>query len=700
MDVPMGFVNQNILDTLFMNYATSKRVFLGRPQPFVLLFLLLSTGLHAQEQWASKILGYSSEYRPGPYGKEYRAVQILGRPNKLPSVGNSPCAWSPAQVNSVEEEWVKVGFEKTIPLRQVAIAENFNAGAIVRVFAYDEKSGEHLLVENSISPSKELGRMTYVYPADSSLNVNAIKVVLQPSRVLGFNQIDAIGISSSTTPMRGTILLTADTPKDLQKENLGKTVNSKGQEVAPVISPDGRLLFFTRGKYPGNLGDPGSQDVWVSSLDNNGNWGEATNMKAPVNTVGDNAATGISPDGKTIYLLNVYRPDGSMVEGLSKSTRTREGWSFPKECRIKNHYNEHDKKYTEFAISAKGKMMVLSVQRRDTEGNKDLYVCFLQPDDSWSEPKHMGTVVNTPDYEGSPFIASDDKTLYFTSAGFSGFGNGDIYLSRRLDDTWTNWSEPENLGPAINTPQWDGYFNIPASADYAYLSSMENSLGEEDIFRVRLFPAIKPEPVAIISGNVMDSETKQLMSADIVADIKSTNEEFARASFEPETGEFKMILPLKELYRITANQKGYFPVTEEINLTAESNFRIIRKNILMIPIKEGQKIRLSQIMFSQSSANVENSSQPEMERIVKMMAEYPKMVILLEGHTDNVGDWQKNVKLSEDRVLAVKKFLNSLGVDVHRIQTKAWGPANPISSNLTEETRQWNRRVEFTILKI
>ncbi len=700
MDVPMGFVKSIILDTIFMNSVTSNWPIFGRPLTLIILLLLSSPDLRAQEQWASKILGYSSEYRPGPYGKEYRAVQILGRPNKLPSVGDSPCAWSPAQVNSVDEEWIKVGFEKTIPLRQVAIAENFNAGAIVRVFAYDEKSGEHLLVENSISPSKELGRMTYIFPSDSSLKVNAIKVVLQPSRVLGFNQIDAIGISSSTAPMRATIRLTADTPKDLQKENLGKTVNSKGQEVAPVISPDGRLLYFTRSKYPGNTGNPDKQDVWVSSLGADNTWGEAANLKAPINTDGDNAITGISPDGKTVYLINVYRPDGSMVDGLSKSVRTREGWSFPKECRIKNHYNDQKNNYTEFAFSAKGKVMVLSVQRRDTEGNKDLYVSFLQPDDSWSEPKHMGSVINTPDNEWSPFIASDDKTLYFTSAGFSGFGSGDIYLSRRLDDTWTNWSEPENLGPAINTPLWDGYFNIPASADYAYLSSIENSLGEEDIFRVRLFPAIKPEPVAIISGNVLDAETKQLLSADIVADIKNTNEEFARASFEPETGEFKMILPLKELYRLTANQKGYFPITEEINLTNESNFRIIRKNILMLPIKEGQKIRLSQIMFSQSSADVEKSSQPEMERIVKMMTDYPTMEILLEGHTDNVGDWQKNVKLSEDRVLAVKKFLTSRGVEVQRIQTKAWGPANPISSNLTEETRQWNRRVEFTILKM
>lgn len=672
-----------------------------RTSLLIIWILGLSLGAKAQETlWATKTLGYSSEYRPGPYGKEFRAIQILGRPNKLPDVGNSPCAWSPAQANSIGDEWIKVGFEKSIPLRQVAIAENFNAGAIARVYAYNEKGEETLLIENSITPTKEIGKFTYIFPTDSTLMTNAIKVVLQPSRVLGFNQIDAIGISSSTALLKAEIHVFPDTPKDLQKENLGKNVNSKGQEVAPVISPDGKMLFFTRSKFPGNIGSPNRQDVWVSNLDNANVWQEAVNMKAPINNDGDNAITGISPDGKTVYLINVYRPDGSMVNGLSKSVRTRDGWSFPKEIKIRNHYNDHERNFTEFAISPKGKVLILSVQRRDTEGNKDLYVSFLQSDDTWSEPKHMGDVINTPDYEGSPFVASDNKTLYFTSAGFSGYGNGDIFVSRRQDDTWTNWSEPENLGPSINTPQWDGYFNIPASADYAYLSSMENSLGEEDIYRVRLFPAIKPEPVAIISGNVLDSETNQLMGADIIADLKSTNEEFSKATFEPETGEYKIILPLKDLYRLTASQKGYFPVTEEIDLTRETNFRLIRKNILLMPIKQGQKIRLNQLMFNQSSADVAPSSLPEMDRIGKMMTEYPTMEILLEGHTDNVGDWQKNVKLSEDRVLEVKKYLHSKGISLDRIQTKAWGGANPISSNVTEETRKWNRRVEFTILKM
>ncbi|WP_247235051.1 OmpA family protein [Telluribacter sp. SYSU D00476] len=680
----------------------------------ILLVALQSKAMAQQVLWASKVLGYSSEYRPGSYGQEYRASQILGKPNKLPDVGDSPCAWAPSLPNGTAEEWIKVGFDKAIPLRQVAIAENFNQGAISRVYAFDASAKEVLIYQytppapptkeggrgNASAPAREVGRMLNIFPKDSIFSANAIKVVLLPSRVSGYNQIDAIGISDDVAPIKATIRVSPEAPKELVKENLGKTINSKGQEVAPVISPDGKTLYFTRSKYPTNIGSATKQDVWVSTLDNTNNWGEAVNMNAPINNAGDNAITGISPDGKTLYLINVYRPDGTMVTGLSKSHRIRDGWSFPKECRIMNHYNEHKQNFTEFAFSPKGNVMLLSVQRRDTEGNKDLYVSFLRPDDTWSEPKNMGKVINTADYEGSPFIASDNKSLYFTSAGQSGYGNGDIFVSRRLDDTWTNWSEPENLGPAINTPQWDGYFNIPAAGDYAYFSSMENSLGEEDIFRIRLYPEIKPEPVAIVSGNVIDSETNFMVSSQIVTDIKSTNEEISKILFEPETGEFKLILPLKETYRITASREGFFPVTEEIDLSRETNFRTIRKNLALIPIKEGQRIRLNQIMFAQSSADVVNSSYPELDRIVTMMKQYATMEIMLEGHTDNQGDWQKNVKLSEDRVIEVKKYLIKHGIDHSRIQTKAWGPAKPIASNLTEQTRQWNRRVEFTILKI
>ncbi|GGB99303.1 hypothetical protein GCM10011325_28150 [Dyadobacter sediminis] len=674
--------------------------------------MIWSNGYGQEVFWANKVLGYSSELRPAQYGFAFRAKQILGEPNKLPDFGSSPCAWSPAEADGRNEEWIKVGFEKAIQLKQIAIAENFNPGAITRVYAYDESGKEYLIPEAvSSQPARQAqsgtkavetqpaakGRMLLIFPEQNIL-ANAIKIVLQPGKVAGFNQIDAIGISGSTVPVEAVINVTANVQANMQKENIGKAINSKGQEVAPIISPDGKTLFFTRSNFEGNTGSPQKQDVWYSTLNDKNQWGQAVNIGPPINNAGDNAITSISADGKTIYLINVYRPDGSMFFGLSRSFKTKTGWSFPKEYRINNLSGYIGS--MELTVSPIGNVMIISVQRSDTEGGKDLYVSFLQGDDSWSEPKHLGNVINTADYEGTPFLALDNKTLYFSSQGHSGYGEGDLFLTRRLDDTWVNWSKPENLGPAINTPLWDAYINIPATGDYAYFSASEKTVGQEDIYRIRMVPEIKPEPVAIITGIVYEAETTKPVRSEIVADIKKSNAVFTDATFDPETGEYRLILPLKEIYRLTASGEGYFPFTEEIDLTEETGFRTIKKNLYLQPIKAGQQIRLSNTMFSQSSAEVIPSSFSELDRIVATMNTYPTMEILLEGHTDNQGEVKQNVKLSEDRVQQVKKYLLSKGIRPNRIQTKAWGPAKPIASNLTEQTRKKNRRVEFTILKI
>jgi len=725
---------------------------IGKSIGICLLSILIRSNGYGQEVlWANKVLGYSSEFRPAQYGFAFRAKQILGQPNKLPDFGNSPCAWSPAEADGRNEEWIKVGFEKSLPLRQIAIAENFNPGAITRVYAYDEAGKEYLiavavgtqpLTSGTQSPARAVssqpvtsetqssakqrraasqgkqtsakavssqpvarepqpgakGGMLRIFPKQQNIMANAIKIVLQPGKVPGFNQIDAIAISGSTVPVEAVINIASGLPANMQKENIGKEINSKGQEVAPIISPDGKTLFFTRSNYEGNTGSPQKQDVWYSTLNDKNQWNQAINIGSPINNAGDNAITSISADGKTIYLINVYRPDGSMYFGLSRSFKTKNGWNFPKEYRINNLSGYIGS--MELTVSPFGNVMIISVQRSDTEGGKDLYVSFLQADDSWSEPKHLGNVINTADYEGTPFLALDNKTLYFSSQGHSGYGEGDLFLTRRLDDTWVNWSKPENLGPAINTPLWDAYINIPATGDYAYFSASEKSLGQEDIYRIRMVPEIKPEPVAVITGIVYEAETTKPVRSDIVADIKKNNAVFTNATFDPETGEYRLILPLKEIYRITASGENYFPFTEEIDLTEETGFRTIRKNLYLQPIKTGQQIRLSNTMFSQSSAEVIPSSFSELDRIVTAMNTYPTMEILLEGHTDNQGEVRQNVKLSEDRVQEVKKYLLSKGINANRIQTKAWGPAKPIASNLTEQTRKKNRRVEFTILKI
>lgn len=673
------------------------------PMNFIkcILFLLL-TGIQLplfaqQTLWANKVLGYSSEYRPEPYGFAYRSKQILGEPNKLPVFGNSPCAWTPAEPESKNEEWIKVGFEKEVNLKQIAIAESFNPGSIARVYAYSPEGKEYLIYQNKPGNVGVSGRMLHILPEQKDLQVNAVKLVLQPDQVAGFNQIDAVAISDQSTPIEASIKLAPDISNKLVRENLGKNINSIGNELAPIISSDGKTLYFTRANHPDNIGSPRHQDVWYSTQNSRNQWSSAVNMGPPINNAGDNAIMSISSDGKKLYLINHYAPDGNMSFGLSESFYTKNGWTFPKAIKMPGL---NDQKEMDIAVSPHGNVMLLSLKGKDSEGDQDLFVSFLQSDNSWSEPINMGKTLNTADYEGTPFLALDNRTLYFSSSGRSGYGSSDIYITRRLDDTWLHWSEPLNLGPVFNSSKWDCYFTVPASGEYSYISSSDNSMGEQDIFKVSLPPELKPDPTFLVTGTVLSGATNKPMIGEILVQGKTKNEVVSKLNYDPATGDFRIILPAKEIYKLTASSDGYFPSIEEIDFVQENNSPTIRKNLVLQPIAKGQPIRLSNTMFQQSSAEVVPSSFEELDRIVSSMTEHPNMEILLEGHTDNQGDVAKNVKLSEERVLEVKKYLTSKGIDGRRIQTKAWGPAKPIASNATEQSRQKNRRVEFTILKM
>ena len=669
-------------------------------------WLLPTVGYGQAIQWASRVVAVSSEGRGDGSGQQFRAVQVLGPPSVLPQVKSSPCAWAPANTDGNTDEYITVAMTRAQPIRQVLVAETANPGAIIRVIVYDAKNQEHVIFSEKDAASratdKSIDPLLRIILPDSSLVGQQVKVVLNPSRTKGLNQIDAVGISTAAKPVVLAVKVAPNTPPTLEKVNLGKGINTPGQEVAPVISPDGKTLYLTRNQHKENVGRSDTQDVWVATLNADKTWGDAKNMGKPINNADNNAISGISPDGKTVYLINVYKPDGSMTFGISKSTLSKTGWSFPRECRITNNYSRQagGSVKLEFTVSPDGLTMLLAVQRTETYGDRDLYVAFRRADLTWSEPKSLGPVVNTAAEESSPFLAVDNRTVYFTSEGHPGFGNGDIFMTRRLDDTWTNWSEPENLGPGVNTPEWDGYFTIPASGDYAYLSSQANSMGEDDIFKLKLYAAIRPEPVAIVSGQVLDAISRKPVSTEVVSGLLNDDKDLNKVEYDPETGEYKLVLPTRKAYKLTARKEGYFPMTETLDLSKDKRFRDIRKNLYVMPIVAGAKVVLRSVTFNQSEAVLLPGFESELDQLLAMLAKYPTMTILVEGHTDNQGEWALNMKLAEDRVAQVKKYLLGKGVAESRIQTKAWGPSKPIASNESEEKRKLNRRVEFTILTL
>lgn len=657
--------------------------------------------------WANKVIGFSSEYFDENNPTQYTAKQVLGKPNVLPAVWQSPCSWSPARPESRQDEWIKVGFEKAIFVKQIAIAENFGAGAISAIILYDLEDKGHLVYKNqrTQAASTQGQMLNIILKQQTKYRVKAVKIKLNTIDVSGWNNIDAIAISESDIPIKAEINIAKDIPFN-ETQRLPKTVNSPYSEILPVISPDGKTLFFDRKDHPQNTPSvsAGKQndDVWFSRRISDTVWSEAEKLGEPVNNNQHNYVCSVTPDGNVILLANAYLPSGKMEQGASISYKTIDGsWSFPEPLKIKNFYNTD--RYAEICLSPNRKVLIMAIRREDTYGSRDLYVSFLQKDNSWSAPKNMGAMLNSAASEITPTLSSDNKTLYFASDGRSGYGSFDMYVSRRLDDTWTNWSEPMNLGNVLNSAGWDAGYSIDASGEYAYFASSKHSnkttASELDIYRAKLHVEVRPEPILLISGTVYNSKTKEPIGAEIFYETLPLGENAGTAQAEPQTGNYKIALPPNSKYGFLAKSRGFVSVSENIDATGNEIYKEIKRDLYLTPIEVGQKIRLNNVFFKRGTNELLKESYPELDRLVIFMLENPTIAIEVEGHTDIEGIPTMNMKLSALRIKAIQNYLVKQRIEQKRIETRPFGSTNPITRKRDEESKKLNRRVEFRILE-
>ena len=481
-------------------------------------------------------------------------------------------------------------------------------------------------------------------------------------------------------------------------EHLSASVNSAYEEMTPVISPNGREIYFSRRFDPKNKGgERDLQDVYYSQMTKNG-WSKAVNLGVPINNNGPNAVFSVSPDGNTLLLMNTYAPDGRQKGmGMSISHREAKGWSVPEDVKMRSFYNKSF--YNEYFMSNDGKVILLAVNRDDTRGSRDIYVSFEEGNDIWSAPKNLGNIINTPGTELSPFLAADGKTLYFSSNGHAGYGRNDIFMSRRLDDSWSNWTTPVNLGKPINTVGTDAYYSVPASGNYAYYVSNYQGAGKNDIFRIALPTPVKPEPVVLVYGKVLNSKNGEPLSTGITYQEFAGNRQVGIARSSPKDGHYEIVLPVSQVYSFYANKTGFYSIQDRLDLTGATEYQEIERNLFLTPIETGQQIAMNNVLFYQSKSELIPTSYPELDRLAGMMQENPTIKIRLEGHTDNVGDRFKNIKLSQDRVSAVRNYLINQGIPGERITGQGFGGSKPIADNSNETTRRLNRRVEFVIIE-
>ncbi len=461
--------------------------------------------------------------------------------------------------------------------------------------------------------------------------------------------------------------LTDDAIQKRKVKNMGENINTPASEIMPVIAADGQTLYFVRKNYMGNLGAEKKDDIWFSKRQSDSTWGKAENLGGPINNESHNQIIYISPDGNTMIVGNRYKANGEIAgRGLSLSRRNKKGWSIPETIEIEDYYNQANEH--SFAVSSNRKIMILSLKRRDTKGEKDLYVSFQISDKKYTAPINLGPVINSRYDETTPFLAADGKTLYFASNGHPGYGGVDIFVSKRLDDTWTNWSKPLNMGPEINTPRWDAYYTIPASGDVVYFVSSGHNASSTDIFMVEIPKEVRPDPVSLVAGQVLHAKTQKPLSATISFHRSSDYQEIGKAQSNSDDGFYKMVLPDGETYSLAALREGYYPASERIDLKKETEYQEIIQNIYLYPIALGEIIPLAHLDFDEQQ-KLKKESLSEAERLARLLEIYPDMKIEL-AITD------KDPKIAAQQLNTLKNYLIAEGVAPARLKEKTKG-GNP-----------------------
>ena len=511
----------------------------------------------------------------------------------------------------------------------------------------------------------------------SKIEIDDIEVASWPMNVIDLAQ----GAVANATPV-----------------SLGMSVNTTADELVDCISPDGSILVFSRNYDPNNIGDSTARDIWITTKQADGSWEMARNIGAPLNTAGHNYAIAMTQDLNTLFVQGVYNSDGTSTTstGISESNRTRNGWSMPKPLLIDDYYNNGTTVNSH--ITPDGQVLVMSLERNDSKGGNDMYVCF-RTSSGWTAPKHMGNEINTIGMDMGPFIAADGKTMYFSTNGLPGYEGRDIFVTVRQDETWLNWSKPKNLGKPINTDEHDTFFQAPASGEVGYYSSTKESVGRSDIFSIMLPTSARPDPVVMARGRVLDAETRKPIEAGVVYEDLTTNQRVGEATSSPVDGAYRVALGKGRLFGVHAEAPGYYPLSEQFDARNLDSYAEVTKDLLLTPVKINASIRLNNVFFDQGKYDLRPESFAELDRLVEFLTTNASTEIELGGHTDNVGSDNDNRTLSQNRVNSVMAYVVGHGISQSRLTAKGFGESKPVSTNDTEEGRQLNRRVEFTILK-
>jgi outer membrane protein OmpA-like peptidoglycan-associated protein len=409
-----------------------------------------------------------------------------------------------------------------------------------------------------------------------------------------------------------------------------KTINTSYNEGSACLSLDGKHLYFSRCNAPGSIGDC---DLYLATLQKDSTWGEIKNLGPEINSTSWDSQPSISHKGDTLF----------------------------------------------FASSRLGGF-----------GLTDIYYSVKDKQGKWQKAKNAGPIINTRNYEVSPFFHHKFNVLYFSSNGHAlSFGEFDIYKSYLTNK---GWGEPKNIGPLVNGAGSEQYFTIDSkSADLYYAHSAQDEPKNLDLFSFPVPMEAQPEATAHLKGSLKNESGKPLTGIVSVIDLEAGIE--VAPKFLREDGTFDFSLINNRKYLLIIQGDDFFRIEETFFMKED-----LEINRISEPLET--KIAFQSLAFENSKSEILPEMRDDLGKLANFLIDHPKQKLRISGHTDSQGNEETNKTLSQSRADAIREYLiTNFNIDGSRITATGFGSSKPIVEETSEENKKLNRRVEFEIYR-
>lgn len=523
-------------------------------------------------------------------------------------------------------------------------------------------------------------------------------------------------ISNSGAPSEQTSLNIADATRRLEMcknaavltknpekviiKNLGPKINSKYPEYTPVISADEYTLLFisrhentTGGQKDKDNNNHYMEDIYISTKDSDTTWSSPKHVSTAINTEDHEGVAGLSPDGQKMFIYKSVKST-KIAGDLYYSQLKGNDWSKP--ISMGPNVNSPDWEPS-ISITSDEKIIFFTSNRKGGQGGTDIYVSKLLPTGVYGPARNLGSKINTKYDEDAPFIHADGKTLYFSSKGHNSMGGYDIFYCTINPETGDIVTAPTNIGYPINTADDDIYFVWSADGKRAYFSSeREGGYGDKDIYVLERDQS--DAKLVVLKGVILSKESDEPIAGSITVVDIATQQVVGIYNSNSSSGKYTVILPAGKNYAVSVEAPHYLFYSKNIDIPQLNEYKEFKDTIRLEPIKVGSSIVLRNVFFDYNKATLRPESESELARVVKIMKLNPTLKIQIAGHTDSDGNDDYNLKLSENRSKSVVDYLVTKGIAISRLTNKGFGETVPIAPNDTPENKQLNRRTEFKII--